>query len=497
MTLDASVPVRAAGPIPGNEVEVRETHTGIVILAGDRAYKSKKPVVTDFLDFSTRASREHACAREIELNRRLAKESYLGLAHFVGPDGGPGEPVIEMRRYPDRERLSEIVCAGLPAGGHLDAIAQQVAHLHAASAHSKEIDAAGRRTAIVVRWEENLVELGRRAVTLDAVRSINEIGRLFRRYVDGRAKLFAQRIDQKRIVDGHGDLQAGDIFCTDDGPVILDCLEFDDQLRYVDGLDDAAFLAMDLQFLGAHEMADRFLASYRLAADDGAPPSLAHFYCAYRAVVRAKVDCIRMEQNQTSARSNALRHLDLAITSLRAATVRLILVGGGPGTGKTTLSRLLGNRLSAELISTDDVRAELLYAGRLDGPAGRYGAGRYSPGQVETVYKEMLSRAGALLAQGYSVVLDGTWRDLHARECARALGSQYSCPVSELQCTATVPIAQRRIVNRCNSTSEVTPELAVRMAQDSADWPEAVSIDTTLTPEESVDRAVAVCSAVL
>ncbi|MDR3660206.1 MAG: AAA family ATPase [Mycobacterium sp.] len=497
MGLAATPEVLDPVEVPGPRIEVHETHTGVVVLAGNRAYKSKKPVVTDFLDFSTQRSREHACLREIELNRRLAADSYLGLAHLVGPEGGPGEPVIEMRRYPDSERLATIVGKGLPAVGHLDAIAERIARLHADSAHDKEISAAGRRTAIIVRWEENLGELNRRAGTLDAGGAIARINRLFRQYVDGRATLFAQRIDQCRIVDGHGDLQAADIFCTADGPAILDCLEFDDQLRYVDGIDDASFLAMDLQFLGAGELADHFLAAYRHAAGDDAPLSLAHFYIAYRAVVRAKVDCVRMEQGDALARADAIRHLELAFDNLRAATVRLIVVGGEPGTGKSTVSRALGTALAAQVISTDDVRAELGAAGRLDGPAGQYGAGRYSREQVQLVYRTMLRRAGLLLAQGESVILDATWRDADARECARALGREHRCPIVELECTAPLAIARERIGNRTDGTSEVTAEIAEAMAREHISWPEAHRIDTTAPLIASVDMATTVCRSAL
>ena len=98
------------------DAQVHETHTGVVILLGDKAYKVKKPVVTDFLDFSTPESRQHACEREVILNRRLAPQGYLGVGQFVGPAGEPSEPVIEMRRYPDSTRLASLVEAGLNPG---------------------------------------------------------------------------------------------------------------------------------------------------------------------------------------------------------------------------------------------------------------------------------------------------------------------------------------------------------------------------------------------
>nr|MDT0526550.1 AAA family ATPase [Streptomyces sp. DSM 41633] len=135
--------------------------------------------------------------------------------------------------------------------------------------------------------------------------------------------------------------------------------EFDDRLRYVDGIDDAAFLAMDLEFLGRADLAAFFLDRYQRYAGDAAPSSLTDFYIAYRAVVRAKVDCVRAEQGHDEAVDLARRHADIALRHLRSGTVQLIVVGGGPGTGKTTVSRALAAQLGAQVVSTDDVRRQL------------------------------------------------------------------------------------------------------------------------------------------
>ena len=136
---------------------------------------------------------------------------------------------------------------------------------------------------------------------------------------------FTQRITDGRIVDGHADLLTDDVFCMPEGPVLLDCLEFDDQLRYVDGIDDAAFLAMDLEFLGRKDLGDYFLKQYSRHAGDTAPSTLTDFYIAYRAVVRAKVDCVRVAQGHHDAVADAQRHIDVALEHLRCGTVRLIL----------------------------------------------------------------------------------------------------------------------------------------------------------------------------
>ena len=142
--------------------DVVETHTGLVFLVGDRAYKVKKPVVTDFLDFATVASRERACAHEVMLNRRLAPDSYLGVGHFSSPDGA-AEPVIVMRRHSDTNRLATMVRRGDDVSGPLDAVAAVLARFHAGATRSRQVDDEARVAAVDRRWSDNLDELARYA----------------------------------------------------------------------------------------------------------------------------------------------------------------------------------------------------------------------------------------------------------------------------------------------------------------------------------------------
>jgi uncharacterized protein len=459
--------------------EIHETHTGVVFLVGDRAFKVKKAVVTDFLDFSTVQRREEACEREVRLNGRIAPESYLGVAHLTDPAGGEPEPVVVMRRYPDSIRLASMVRCGRPVEEHLTALADRIARFHAEAVRGGPVDACAQVSAIRTRWSDNLKELRKHVGTVFTPELVAEADHLAMQFVDGRAALFAGRIEDRRVVDGHGDLMADDVFCLPDGPVPLDCLEFDDQLRFVDGLDDAAFLAMDLEFLGSRGLAEFFLDEYRRFAGDPAPASLAHFFIAYRAVVRAKVDCIRLGQGHDGAAADARRHLEFALGHLRAGTVRLILVGGGPGTGKTTLARALSEELGAQVISSDDVRRGMRVDGDLDGEPGVYDSGLYGPDGVEAVYTAMLLRAGPILDGGTSVILDGTWRDPRQRARARDLASQHHSPAVELRCVVPLEEAMARIRNRPSSTSDATPQIASDIARDHPVWAGAHHIDTT------------------
>lgn len=179
-------------------IDVRETHTAVVVLAGDRAFKAKKPVVTDFCDFRTAEQRERACIREFELNSRLAAQSYLGIAHLSDPSGGHAEPVVVMRRYRDKQRLASMVTAGLPVEGALDAIAEVLARFHQRAQRNRCIDTQGEVGAVARRWHENLAELRHHADKVVSGDVIRRIEHMVDEFVSGR-EVFVRRPDQRRL----------------------------------------------------------------------------------------------------------------------------------------------------------------------------------------------------------------------------------------------------------------------------------------------------------
>ncbi len=470
-------------------VAAHETHSGMVILAGDRAYKAKKPVQTDFLDFRTVEQREQACAREVRLNSRLAPEAYFGVAHLSDPAGGAAEPLVVMRRYHDEDRLASLVKRGRQVEHVLDVIAGVLADFHDRSPHGPDIDAQGTPEAIYRRWFDNFPTLNGHAGTAVSAESVRRVQNLAAAYLAGRSELFARRIDEGCIVDGHADLLADDIFWTDDRPVLLDCLEFSDELRYLDRIDDAAFLAMDLEFLGRRDLGDYFLARYAGRCGDTAPASLRDFYIAYRAVVRAKVDCVRLSQGKPGAGAAATQHLAIARRHLEDGATRLVLVGGGPGTGKSTLARELAARVGATVLSTDDVRKELHGSGQLRGRPGDLDAGLYAPANVAAVYAEILRRAGRCLRHGRSVILDGTWREEGVRAQARRLADDTHTAIAEIHCVLPADVAAQRVRTRAPGNSDATPQIAVALGAQEFGWPGARRVDTARPLDDCVRQA--------
>jgi aminoglycoside phosphotransferase family enzyme/predicted kinase len=480
---------RDGGPLP--RAEVCETHTAIVFFVGDRAYKLKKPVDVGFLDYTSVTARRTACEREIALNRRFSPDVYLGLGEIRSPGVEEAEPLVVMRRMPAERRLSRLVRDGADVDDVLRTVARHLAAWHAKAPRGRDVDEQGTRDALASRWEAGFAQVRALAADGSVPDGVAETERLVRRYLAGRKPLFDSRIAQGRVVDGHGDLLAEDIFCLDDGPRVLDCLEFDDDLRHVDGLDDAAFLAMDLEQLGAPEAAAYFLAQYSEYSGDPAPPSLWHHYVAYRAFVRAKVSLIQARQGAPGAQAASRRLTSTALRHLRSSTVCLVLVGGLPGSGKSTLSGALADRLGVALLSSDRLRKELAGIPPEQSAAAGYGEGLYTPEWTARTYTTLLDRAAALLSRGESVVLDATWSDARQREAALRVAERGSADLVALHCHVPGDVSAARLRTRAPGASDADAGIATAMAAGEPPWAEALSVDTSGPIESAVTRVLA------
>ncbi len=471
----------AAGP-----AEVRETHIGVVLLMGERAYKFKKPVDLEFLDFRTREQRETCCQREVALNRRLAPDVYLGVGQLSVPDMADAEPVVVMRRMPGDRRLSAMVLRRDDIDETVDRLAHLLAAFHAAAQRSPAISAEGSRDAIRRRWFASFDQVTALGAHVLEPAVFAEIRHRVTVFLDGRSALFDRRIAQGRIVDGHGDLICDDIFCLDDGPRILDCLEFDDRLRYVDGLDDVAFLAMDLEMLGAIRSAEMLFRKYAAFAGDPAPAALRRHFVSYRAFVRAKVEALRSVQGCPDAAADARRYADLALEHLRSGAVRMVVIGGAPGAGKSTVAGRVADSLGAVLLSSDRIRKEISGMSPLQHAADAYGSGLYDAAHTRRTYGEMLGRAGRLLAEGESVVVDASWNNPRRRADAKACAAASQAEVLQVCCSAPSEVRRHRLHLRAPGPSDADAVIAARMERHTAPWPEALPVSTGGTVDEAV-----------
>lgn len=491
---------RLNDPMPA--AAVAETHISVLFFVGDRVFKLRKPVRFGFLDFTEPTARKLDCERELALNRRLAPDVYLGVADVLF-EGEPVDHMVVMRRLPEDRRLATLARRGGDISDHLRQVAHALVTFHAGALRSAEISSSASAAALGGAWESNFAQTDSFVGSELDERAEERLRGLAGRYLEGRGPLFASRISSGRVCDGHGDLQAEDIFCLDDGPRILDCIEFDDTLRYGDVISDVSFLATDLERLGRFDAADQLLRDYQELAGDRFPESLVHHHSALHAYVRAKVGCLRHAQGERRASREARRLQGLALEHLELGRVRLVLVGGLPGTGKSTVAAALGAARGWVVLRSDEVRKELAgvaptsraptssTSGEPAAPA--YRGGIYGAEQTAATYRLVLDRAREALGLGESVVLDASWSESRWRRTAADIAARSSSDLVELCCTLDPHEASRRLVSRDKhgaDVSDATPEIAALMAREFAVWPSAVIVDTSVSPDAVVARAL-------
>lgn len=278
-----------------SDVAVVETHMSYVFLAGDRAYKLKKPVRFAFLDFSTLRAREIDSLEEVRLNRRLAPGVYLGVVPLtLEPSGalsirGAGEVVdwlVEMRRLPDALMLDRLLIDKALDDGRVDRLGETLADFYRRAERST-ISPGDYVARFFREHAENRNILTRRDFALDHGRVPVVLDRL-ESFLVSLSPLLEQRVRSRRVVDGHGDLRPEHI-CFCEPIAIFDCLEFNHELRQVDPFDELAFLDVECALLGAPLLGATLIARTAERLADAPPPALIALYAACRAVLRARL----------------------------------------------------------------------------------------------------------------------------------------------------------------------------------------------------------------
>ncbi len=279
-----------------NTVELRQTHSSYVLLAGDFVYKFKKEVDFGFLDFSSLKKRHYYCHRELTLNRRLCPDIYLDVVSVNQADNhfalnGLGEIVdygVLMKRLPEEGMLIRLAKENKLTAQHISYIVQTLIPFYQKANQNAEINEYGKVDAISKNIYENFEQIrpfvGKGCVTEKQFSQI----KAFSQKVLADSNVFTSRINDGFIHDCHGDLHLANI-CIADKVYIYDCIEFNNRLRYTDIVADIAFLAMDLDFHGLEDFAKLLVAKYGSSYGDETLSSVFSFYKCYRAVVRGKV----------------------------------------------------------------------------------------------------------------------------------------------------------------------------------------------------------------
>ena len=422
-------------------VRILETHISYVLLTGRYAYKIKKAVSLGFLDFTTLAARHFYCERELQLNRRVAPTIYLDVLPITGtPDtptlGGDGPPLeyaVKMAEFPQDALLTRVLARGELTAAHVETLAAQVAAFHLSAAKADANVRAGSADEILALAVENFIEIEPLFDHDIDRRDVAALRRWTEREHTRRAALFAGRRQHGFVRECHGDLHLGNIALIDGALTIFDCIEFNDDMRWGDVMGDVAFLVMDLQDRGRADFASRFLNTYLEATGDYAGVQVLRFYVVYRAMVRAKVACMRANQtSQPDAHGAQMtkcrEYLKLARRNAESATPAIVITRGPTGSGKTTHSQGLVALLGAVRIRTDVERKRLHRLPRQARSGSALNAGLYSTADTHRTYAEVARLTRAVAGAGYPVVVDGTFLQRAQRTQFRVLAAELKVP---------------------------------------------------------------------
>ncbi len=485
----------------------RETHVSHVFLAGAFAYKLKKPVTFPFLDASTLALRKKFCRFELSLNRRLAPSVYLGLVPVVDtPAGlqlGPStrramglrgwdrivEWVVKMRRLPEERLLDQLVARRTVARRDMVRIADRLAPFFRRAARSRAIDRYGTPAQVAELVLGNLRECQPFIGTLlsEADRQFFEAS--YRQFLALQEPVLAQRVQERRIIDGHGDLRCENICLPRERAapalpggaisrgladvVIFDCVEFQPAFRCGDVANDFSFLVMDLEFRRREDLAQALVDRYRQTMRDPTFQQVLAFYKCHRSLVRGKVRGFAWLQHPRTDAGRRLRTLSHAHFRLarqyakQFAKPRLIVVGGLIGTGKSTLARSLAHAFGAAWLRTDEIRLREFARSRR--PRAEFAEGLYAPHISELVYQRLIHRAEALVRDGHSVVCDGMFSRAAGREALRQIAARHQASFHFFECVVPRAVALRRVAKRYASQSDLSearPEHYDRLRAD-------------------------------
>ena len=468
--LIAALRAPARYPHVVEQVEYLQTHISCILLAGNYAYKIKKPVNLGFLDFSTLAARRYYCEEELRLNRRTAPGLYLDVIAISGSAaepvlGGSGpaiEYALKMRRFGQDALLDRMARRGALAPQHIDALALGLARFHAdidRAGPGQEYGASARILAPALQNFEQMREL------VSARTDLALLARLGDWTAREHAALDAVFDARKRdgwVRECHGDLHLGNIALLDGVPTPFDGIEFSADLRWTDVMNEIAFLMMDLIDHGLPRLAFRFLNAYLERTGDYAGLRVLRYYLVYRALVRAKVSCMRAHQPGMAQREHGeieqeyRRHLHLAERLAAPRHAALLIMHGLSGSGKTTIAQGLLEALGAVRLRSDVERKRLF---GLD-PEARTGsgldAGLYAPGASERTYAHLAECARELLAARYPVIVDAAFLKRSQRERFAELARDAGAAFAIAACTAAPATLRARVGLRERAASDAS-----------------------------------------
>jgi len=451
----------------GLPVARAETHISWLLFCGPDAYKLKKPLKLAFLDFSTPALRQHFCEEELRLNRRLAPQIYLDVLPVTGaPEapalGGHGpaiDHVLHMRRFADDALWSTRLAQGLLSADDLGRLGERLAAFHGAApraaadgGHGQPADIAAATAKVLaplLTWPHSAAQ----ARSLQAWLGAEEARRM---------PWWRCRLAEGFVRECHGDLHLGNLVQLPEGPTAFDCIEFDPALRWIDTMNDLAFLTMDLQVRGRRDLAFALLDGYLSHSGDWDGLAGLRYFEVYRALVRAMVAGLRQGQGGGAPADEpdylgwALRH---ATAPEAGRGAPLLITHGLSGSGKSTWARALLQAVGAVRLRSDVERKRLFGLGPLD-DSHAHGLDIYTPEATERTFAQLEDTARTLLHAGYPVIVDAAFLRRDQRDRFAALARHLHSPWLILHCQLGQDELARRLAQRRaagQDPSEATP----------------------------------------
>lgn len=486
----------APGRFPGvpGRAELVQTHISWVLLAGDHAYKIKKPVRLPFLDFSTLAQRKACCEDELRLNRRFAPDLYLdvvGLYHSADDprwsgNGDPIEYAVRMRRFDESGRLDHLCAHGRLQPEHLSDLARTLTDFHADASSAPPDSRFGRSPGILASALENFQELQQLLPPEERARLAT-----LRAWTDTEFSRLDDTLQARRaagrVRECHGDLHLANLVCIDGRIRMFDCIEFSEDLRWIDVASEYAFTYVDLLEHRQGALANWFLNETLGCSGDYEAAVVLRFYAVYRALVRAKVAAIRSAQQ--GDRAGPATGLDLAEQLTQVRPARLVITHGLAGCGKTvaTTRLLQADRHAATLRLRSDVERKRLFGLDARQHSGSpTGAGIYAPDAHVRTYTHLQEQADLLLRAGWSVVVDAAFLRHAERDRFRRLAAERGVPFEILAPQASLQVLRERILARQQQGLDASEATLAVLAQQ-MQWIEPLTAEEQacrITPPE-------------
>ena len=465
-------------PHPVDAVVHIETHISHLLLAGEYAYKIKKPVDLGFLDFTTLAARRFYCEEELRLNRRLAPQLYLELvaiggscaAPVLGAAKGVIEYAVKMRRFAQEALFDRLAARSELECRHIDDLAGFIAGFHGAAARATAADSYGSATAVAQPMRQNFAQIKLLLASDSERKMLAAIENWsLRRHAD-LVPVFEMRRAQGFVRECHGDLHLGNIAWVDGAAMPFDCIEFNAELRWIDVMSEVAFLVMDLHMSGRDDFANRFLDGYLERSGDYAGLMLLDNYLVYRAMVRAKIAAIRAaqpeadEDGRRAAQADCAAHLALALRFTKPRRLALVIMHGLSGSGKSYVSQRLVTQSSMMRLRSDVERKRLqgLAAQAKSGSGGF--SGLYRVEATRATYAELARLARQVLAAGWPLVIDAAYLQRWQREIFRKLAAELALPFLIVSCRVDTALLRERVRQR-SATGRDASEADLRVLE--------------------------------